>query len=194
MRRFICALFVAFALPVLGHADIIRYFGLTESFYSGRSIDFGTIGIDTTTGVFYLNGSFGQPPLFPPYLQILAIDDDSFKGFYAVVTRDYIPFSLYLPVMSLVDYAGGPICSAPQPCENLAAFAPHQVISEYGETADVGYVESGSLTPVSATPEPSTFLLLATGTIVMYAIGYQRNRGKSAHAHTLIPADAPLSH
>jgi hypothetical protein len=75
------------------------------------------------------------------------------------------PFSLALPVSSLVDYSGGSICSMVAPCSDgfnyMSGFAFPKIDP---------YVESGSLTlissvdpPSAVTPEPSTFALFGTG-------------------------------
>jgi PEP-CTERM motif len=86
------------------------------------------------------------------------------------------PFSLALPVSSLIDYTGGSICSLDAPCNDGVNY-----MSAFAFPKADPYVESGSLTlissvdpPSAVTPEPSTFALFGTGLLSLAGVMRRR--------------------
>ena len=85
-------------------------------------------------------------------------------------------FELSLPVISLVGYGGGSICSTTQRtgCTNAnnPSYYPTLFIYFGGELADAAV--TGSLTPVSA-PEPATWLLALAGFFGLFGATRKRS-------------------
>jgi hypothetical protein len=173
--RFVLAALVLAACPLAAHADIVDTFAVNITTGSGflpTDTAGGTLTLNITTGVwlsadvsYYLGGNPAD----------VVATFTMFDGYYPHPNFAYTfflsdqsstaPFSLALPVSSLVDYSGGSICSMVAPCSDgfnyMSGFAFPKIDP---------YVESGSLTlissvdpPSAVTPEPSTFALFGTG-------------------------------
>jgi hypothetical protein len=84
-------------------------------------------------------------------------------------------FSLLLPTNTLVDYPGGPLCSLALICNGNETSG---LIRFPGGQFDGPFLISGSVTPETSVPEPSTLILLGTGLIFLSAVLYRRRSMK----------------
>lgn len=173
--RLRCFLFVAvaFLLTQSARADTYETLTLNGSFVTGGSIE-GTLLLDTTqssitSGEFTVN-SGGDVTTFsgipfpnqqPGYLQ---------EVFSSAFSPDQsIGLLLYLPVIGLSGYQGSAVCSATLDCG--AGIATYVVEATDGVATGAQTVLSGT---VSATPEPSSLVLLSSG--LLGAFGVMRRR------------------
>jgi hypothetical protein len=156
------------------HADTITTFALDGFTFQSPATLTGTITIDVTTGIAtgigatYTAGSLTDKFTvvrtdIPPTLLYPTI------GSISVPANNFLQISL---PSSLVGYTGGPVCTYPTgkncPFGIFDSMPPMGfVVSEFSTlTMEINDIQSGTLDPVSATtPEPSTFLLLASGLI-----------------------------
>ena len=163
------------ALP--GYADQVTVFDLTTVYQPPQpqqpdGTAYGTVTIDTTSGVVdAINLSFaGEPGSASPstfwdvsgtppnaFVEINESWTTPLNGFYDV--------EILLPVDTLVGYAGGSICTKAAPCygDSFSGFS-------LGNSQTASY-SSGQLT---ATPEPASLILVATG--VPCLVGMLRRR------------------
>ena len=120
-------------------------------FVNGTTYTFSGPGINTQTGTGYVSTDFA--------------------GTGAVALYD---FDLTLPVMSLIGYTGGSLCSTAALCSNQASS-----IELLSSGIDYAKVTGATLTlasttaptvPVAVTPEPTSLLLLGTGVLGMGAL------------------------
>lgn len=152
-------------------ANPITTFNLTSTFSSAIGAAYGTITIDTATGtVESINLSFAGEPASATELG--STSDLVGSGPNALVefgetwgTLGFYSVDILLPVNTLVGYAGGPICSTAYPCYggDVSGFA-------YGISGDEPYT-GGTL---SATPEPASWMLVATGAVGLLTILHRR--------------------
>ncbi|MBV9266843.1 MAG: PEP-CTERM sorting domain-containing protein [Acidobacteriaceae bacterium] len=178
LRLFSLALVICGASASV-YADSITNFNLSAALEPGTAQ--GTITIDTTNGQV-TGGNFTVNAPTPPGLAAVmdvftTLRDAGYNG--ANQIADFVSgtdrFELSLPLVSLVGYSGSSVCSTTErtgcTIANSPSYYPTLFIYFGGELADAAV--SGSLTPSSA-PEPSTYLLLATGLVGV--IGAARKR------------------
>lgn len=155
-------------IPTLAHADNIQAFQLEDAnllysalYFAGTAT--GTITIDTTNGDF-LSADItytGVPATITfdgPADATTSIGPVTSTEF--TDTTDTYFLDLSIPLASLINYAGGPVCSL-STCEPFSWI--HTTPNPDGSYATANYFSSGSLDPIAPTPEPTSFLLLATG-------------------------------
>lgn len=170
------------------YADTLQNFDYEGTFKStggpfpGQIIGVGgTLTIDTTTGVLtgaspftftYPNDSTAIKPITDPprvssNAQSLYISLDSVLGTQPPNDEGYATLILAVPGTTLVGYNGSYLCSASMPCPdgNISEVLPTR------EEADD--LLTGSVTPVAATPEPTSLMLLGTGLV---SLGTMRKR------------------
>jgi len=176
--RLIVATLVFAVSSLAAHADIVDTFAVSIKTGSGflpTDTAGGTLALDVTTGrwvsadvSYYYGGNpedivatFTTMDGYYPHSEFI-------YTFFLSDQNSDAPFSLALPVASLVGYTGGSICSMESPCADGVDFT--SAFSFPGSPSTDPYVESGSLTlissvdpPSAVTPEPSTFALVGTG-------------------------------
>lgn len=157
------------------HANPLTTFNLTSSFPSSIGAAGGTVAIDPISGaVGPINFSFAGIPASATEIAsgfdlvgsgpngLFELDEQwatPGNGFYSV--------DILLPVNTLVGYSGGPICSTTYPCYGGAVSGFAQ-----GITGNQPYT-SGTLSP---TPEPASWILVATGAAGLLAILRRQQR------------------
>jgi len=184
--RFVVAALVLVVCPLVAHADIVDTFAVNITTGSGflpTDTAGGTLTLNVTTGVwlsddvsYYLGGNpadvvatFTTPDGYYPH-------SDFVYTFFLSDQSSSAPFSLALPVSSLIDYTGGSICSMVAPCNDGVNY-----MSAFAFPKTDPYVESGSLTlissvdpPSAVTPEPTTFALFGTGLLSLAGVMRRR--------------------
>src|ERR1035441_10562911 len=135
----------------------------------------GSIVIDTTTGVVdAIDLSFANTtdPSDPPITAVFPWGPAPYN--FVGITEIWLPLDgdgiydmqIWLPVVSLVGYTGGPICSTEDPCYGGPLWGNTE--SRYAFGYSDGYVfNSGDLEP---SPEPSSLILALTGALGIAAV------------------------
>ena len=180
--RFVVAALVLVVCPVVAHADFVDTFAVNMTIGSGftpTDTAGGTVSLNVTTGKwvgadvsYYLGGNPADVVATFTKLDGNYPHSEFTYTFFLSDQSSTAPFSLALPVSSLVDYTGGSICSATAPCTDGFSY-----MSGFAFPKVDPYVESGSLTlissvdpPSAVTPEPSTFALFGTGLLSLAGV------------------------
>jgi PEP-CTERM motif len=170
MRRLILLLsLIALAPPLSAHADHFKHFefvGTTTDgpTTSGPGVLLATIVIDLTTGEPVSIGAKYET-VSGTYFAVNQTGPD-FGTSGSVFFVDFDNLALGLPVASLLNYKGSAICSVANPCDGFAS----QVFPQGGDIASDSIL-NGSLVE---TPEPSSLLLLSTGTLAFFGVARRR--------------------
>jgi hypothetical protein len=157
-----CALSLVSLVPSAAHADTFSNFNLDANLQVGSIT--GTISLDNTTGSFGIADlTFtATVPSVTLYFDTLPyIDVGDANNYYAFYPGGPdIGFGLVLPFSSLAGYTGSTVCSQATPCLDTNNVPDVASVLFAGSSVDV--VTSGTLT---ATPEPSSLVLLSTGAL-----------------------------
>jgi PEP-CTERM motif len=184
--RFVVTALVLVVCPLVAHADFVDTFAVNITVGSGftpTDAAGGTVSLDVTTGKwvsadvsYYLGGNPADVVATFTMLDGSYPHPDFTYTFFLSDQSSTAPFSLALPVSSLVDYTGGSICSMIAPCSDGVEY-----MSAFAFPKTDPYVESGSLTlissvdpPSAVTPEPSTFVLFGTGLLSIAGVVRRR--------------------
>jgi PEP-CTERM motif len=184
--RFVVAALVLVVCPLVAHADFVDTFAVNITVGSGFTLTDtagGTVSLDVTTGKwvsadvsYYLSGNPADVVATFTMLDGNYSHPDFTYTFFLSDESSTAPFSLALPVSSLIDYTGGSICSMIAPCSDGVEY-----MSAFAFPKTDPYVESGSLTlissvdpPSAVTPEPSTFALFGTGLLSLAGVVRRR--------------------
>lgn len=176
-RKFGATFTLAVASMAVAHAGTI--FIAQGEFEDGSALS-GTVTIDTVAGLFTdINLVAGAPTNLKFFTNISQGFDPTPGAFYTVFVSNLdgsFDFAFGLPVLSLIGYTGGPICS-------LATLSPPICLAsnvvEVGPNIWSPYLSFGSLfqssTDASAVPEPSYLSLLGPALAGLW-ITWQRSR------------------
>ncbi len=149
---------------LVARADSYTTFDLNSSYIFGGTID-GTLTLDTTTDLF--SSADLTVAGFPSYqdgtLSIIGAQGPSLLGYNVGIGSNGVPFgtaTLFLPVNSLAGYDGSNV-----------VFPTNVAFLTF---PNVYFAGSGTLEPVSTTPEPSGLLLLGTGLMGLAGLAWRR--------------------
>jgi PEP-CTERM motif len=176
--RLIVATLVFAVSSIAAHADFVDTFAVSITTGGGflpTDTASGTLALNVTTGrwvsadvSYYYGGNPEDIVATFTTLDGYYPHSEFIYTFFLSDQNSNAPFSLALPVSSLVGYTGGSICSMESPCADGVSFT--SAFAFPGSPSTDPYVESGSLTlissvdpPSAVTPEPSTFALVGTG-------------------------------
>lgn len=185
--RFIVTALVLVVPSAAAHADVINTFAVNIAIGSGFSPNDragGTLTLDATTGrwlsadvSYYYGGDTGDVVAtftamdgYYPHANFV------YTFFESAQYPDY-PFSLALPVTSLVGYSGGIICSNESTCVDGVPFMSAFSFPDLDPFAECGSLTLISSTdPSAVTPEPSTLALVGTGLLSLAGAAKRRFR------------------
>jgi hypothetical protein len=177
-RAFQPFLLAAFCLGVslAAHADTVRTFNLVGLTLQSGATANGSITIDVTNGQ-YLTGNITYAGVTTYVFDGPFQNQDVFRGnqdyadVYTLSGRMGEDFDIDLPVVSLVGYNGGVICSVTAQCDHyVGGFATNANGDNYDDAITGSLVSS----PVR---EPSSMLLLGTGLLcTVGSVGAVRSR------------------
>ncbi|MGH9608351.1 MAG: hypothetical protein ACRD34_01645 [Bryobacteraceae bacterium] len=153
-----------FALgPGKANADTMTTFNATGAFQDGASLT-GTLTIDTTTGT--VTASTVEVPSDATGLDDIQVGLPGTVTAIDITTDGNSPeLDLYLPVDNLVGYTGGPLGSLADPLTVKAITVETNLFLPTNNNAV--FLNSGALTQASAVPENATYIMLATGLLLM---------------------------
>ena len=177
MRSLLLALCSCSIAAPIAHADTLQSFTFQGVLDTGSVT--GSISIDTSSGVitgasFNIMAPGGASRSIPGPIStdVYLNETEIFLNVPNVPPDGFFSTTLNLPVVSLVGYDGGALCTDSTPCG--------------GDFSGVVYEEhehdllTGSISKVATTPEPSTFALLGTGALGVFGVGRQRLRASAA--------------
>jgi len=177
-RAFQIFLLPAFCLGVTlaAHADTVKTFNLVGVTLQSGATATGSITIDVTTGQ-YLTGNITYVGVSTYVFDGPFQNQEVFRGnqyygdVYMLPGQMGDDFDIDLPVVSLVGYNGGALCSVTAQCDHyVGGFAT----DANGDNYD--YAVTGSLVSSPVT-EPSSIMLLGTGCLcIVSAVGAVRSR------------------
>jgi PEP-CTERM motif len=157
-------------------------FDLSGTFEDGSLLT-GTVTIDTTTGLPTAVSAETTGPTSVGPLTDLGFSEDQPQFFeIAAQGSNNNDIFLFFDVPNLIGYTGGDLCGVSLP----------ECVSTMGPLVDQGPVFSfatdpvllteGSVTLPSATPEPSSLLLLGIGALVLSVMAFRRKNAAQSCA------------
>jgi PEP-CTERM motif len=181
LRRSFLPLCLLTLSTIAAHADTVSTFDI-----SGNSAPIGVFGagplsgtltIDTTTGV--VTGSdiiLNVPDVFSSSSDEIFVFNTAPVSQGEVVPNIFVielkdgsteSFGLALPISSLVDYTGGPICSETNPCTSDSSSSVSPFLGTYFSNPESASLtlENPITTNPSTVPEPSSLALMGTGVV-----------------------------
>jgi|ERR1700679_1440763 hypothetical protein len=160
------------AATIAAHADTMSTFSLTNYTFQSGATASGTIVIDTTDGLVASTNItyFGGTTLL---FDVSTGTGNVSAGLYSNAPSmdaagDVFADSFHTPAAGFVGYAGGEACSQTDLCDGFVTSG----INFANNTMDL--LETGSLTLIGQTPEPSTLALLSTG--ILGLVGAARRK------------------
>lgn len=172
-QQYLIASVVVLALcAITAKADSIKTFVAAGTFQDGATLS-GSLQIDITNGDVI--GSTLE--VAPDALGLDIIQGTgslgNITGIQVGTTASGLPtLDLLLPVGSLVGYSGGLLGSLSNPLKRAGVdLQTNFLLPAHGQI----FLNSGSLSPETATPEVATFVMIATG-LLLIAIGRRPNR------------------
>ncbi len=166
------------ALTVAAHADTLSTFATSNLTVANGATLTGNVSIDVTTGQVQSGSFLYTLGTMTNTFNLLSNPGESFDNgtqtFFNLDDAAGDDLSVDIGSPSLINYAGGSLCTAAAPCGTgsyRGAYFPAAGAPSQFNTGSLAFVSS---VQTSVTPEPGSFTLLGTGALALIGFGRRK--------------------